>query len=90
MGMIFENVMAKTDLPYNTASDLRPAGDPSPAIDDFKTLRTGDIWFYFRHNVFKNLSPGPKYSLERRATLFSTICAKNQAPNKKIDEVTTL
>ena len=30
--------MTKTDLPYITASDLRPAGDPSPAIDDFQKL----------------------------------------------------
>ena len=28
----FENVMMKTDLPYINAGDLRPAGDPSPAI----------------------------------------------------------
>ena len=44
--------MAKTDLPYITAShtclvllvtcDLRPAGDPSPAIVDFKNS-AGDI-----------------------------------------------
>ena len=26
---------------------------PSPAIDDFKNY-AGDIWFCFRHNVFKN------------------------------------
>jgi hypothetical protein len=34
--------MAKTDLSYNTAGDLRPAGDPSPAIDDFKNYM-GDV-----------------------------------------------
>ena len=28
--------MTKTDLSYKTAGDLRSAGDPSPAIDDFK------------------------------------------------------
>jgi hypothetical protein len=37
---------------YNTAGDLRPSGDPSPAIDDFKNFG-GDAWFCFRHNVFK-------------------------------------
>jgi hypothetical protein len=45
--------MTKTDLPYITAGDLRSAGDPSPAIDDFKNY-TGDVWFGFRHNFFKN------------------------------------
>ena len=49
----------KTDLPYITAGDLRFAGDPSPAIDDFKNY-VGDVWFCFRHNFFKKLSPGPK------------------------------
>ena len=36
--IFFEKVMTKTDLSYNTAGDLRSAGDPSPAIDDFKKL----------------------------------------------------
>jgi hypothetical protein len=45
--------MAKTDQSYITAGHLRPADDPSPAIDDFKTY-AGDVWFCFRHNVFKN------------------------------------
>jgi hypothetical protein len=45
--------MTKTDLPYNTAGDLRPAGDPSPAIDDLKNCG-GDVRFCFRHNFFKN------------------------------------
>jgi hypothetical protein len=38
--------MTKTMLPYITAGDLRPAGDTSPAIDDFKKY-TGDVWFGF-------------------------------------------
>ena len=52
--MIFfvEKIMTKTDLSYITAGHLRPAGDPSPAIDDFKNY-AGDVWFCFRHNVFK-------------------------------------
>jgi hypothetical protein len=29
-----KKVMTKTDLPYNTAGDLRFAGDPLLAIDD--------------------------------------------------------
>ena len=45
--------MTKTDLSYKTAGDLRSAGDPSPAIDDFKNY-VGDVWFCFRHNYFKN------------------------------------
>jgi hypothetical protein len=74
--------MTKTDLPYQTAGGLRPAGNPSPAIDDFKNCG-GDVWFCFRRNFFKKLSSGPKTtaSLERRATQFSTIYAKNQALN---------
>ena len=28
--------MTTTDLPYITIGDLRPAGDPPPAIDDFE------------------------------------------------------
>ena len=51
--MIFEKVMTKTDLSYKPAGDLRSAGDPSPAIDDFKNY-AGDVCFCFRHNVFKN------------------------------------
>ena len=31
--------MTKTGLPYKTAGDLRPAGDPSHAIDDSKKYR---------------------------------------------------
>jgi hypothetical protein len=37
-----EKFMTKTDLPYNTAGDSRLAGDPSPAIDDFKAYM-GDV-----------------------------------------------
>ena len=48
---LFGKVMAKTDLPYKTAGDLRSAGDPSPAIDDFKNY-AGDAWFCFRRNFF--------------------------------------
>jgi hypothetical protein len=55
MGIIFGKVMTKTDLPYSTAmstaGDLRPAGDPSPAIDDSKTYAV-DVWFCFRQDVF--------------------------------------
>jgi hypothetical protein len=58
--------------------DLRPAGDPAPAIDDSKNYM-GDVWFCFRHNFFKKLSTWLKTSLERCATRISTICAKNQA-----------
>jgi hypothetical protein len=35
--------MTKTDLPYITAGDLPAAGDPSPAIDNFKKY-TGGVW----------------------------------------------
>ena len=45
--------MTKTDLPYNTTSDMRSARVPLPAIDDFKNY-AGDVWFWFRHNFFKN------------------------------------
>ena len=52
---IFKKVMTKTDLTYayKPAGDMRSAGDPSPAIDDFKNYM-GDIWFCFRHNFFEN------------------------------------
>ena len=30
----------------------------APAIDDFKNYM-GDVWFCFRHNYSKKLSPGP-------------------------------
>jgi hypothetical protein len=56
MEIIFDKIMAKIDLPYITAGGLRSAGDPSPAIDDFKNC-VGDVWFCFRHNFFKKLSP---------------------------------
>ena len=45
--------MTKTDLSYKPAGDLRSAGDPSPAIDDFKNYM-GDAWFCFRRKYFKN------------------------------------
>ena len=41
----------------------------------------------FRHNFSKKLSPGPKNGLERRASRFSTICAKNQQLKLSIDKV---
>ena len=49
--------MTKTDLSYKTGGDLRSAGDPSPAIDDFKDY-AGDVWFCFRHKFFKK---NPQY-----------------------------
>jgi hypothetical protein len=45
--------MTKKDLPYSTAGDLHPAGDPPPAIDDLENYM-GDVWFCFRHNLSKN------------------------------------
>jgi hypothetical protein len=51
--------MMKTDLSYKTAGDLRSAGDPSPAINDFINY-VGDVWFRFRHNFFKNYPGGLK------------------------------
>ena len=53
--IFFGKVMTKTDLPYSTAGDLRPAGEPSPTIDDSK-IYVGDWWFCFRHNIFKIIS----------------------------------
>ena len=55
-GDSFRKAMTKTDLQYITAVDLRPAGDPSPAIDDFENY-TGDVWFGFCDNLFEKLSP---------------------------------
>jgi hypothetical protein len=43
--------MTKIDLPDSTAGDLRPAGDPAPAIDDFKNYM-GDVWFGLCHKFF--------------------------------------
>ena len=51
--------MTKTDLSYKPAGDLRYAGDPSPAIDDLKNY-AADVWFCFRYNFSKKLSPGLK------------------------------
>ena len=51
--MIFEKVMTKTDLSYKPAGDLRSAGDPSTAIDDFKNY-VGDVSSCFRYNFSKN------------------------------------
>ena len=52
LSRLLEKFMTKTDLPYITAGDLRPAGDPSHAIDDFKIA--GDVWFGFCHKFYKN------------------------------------
>ena len=88
LGIIFEKVMTKTDLPYSTASDLRPPGGPSPAIDDLKIIwATFDLVFVI--TFAKKISPGPKNILERRATRSSTICAKNHALNYFFDEIMT-
>ena len=65
--MIFEKVMTKTDLSYKSAGDLQSAGDPSPAIDDFKNY-AGDAWFLFSSYLFQKLSPGLKTSPEKRVT----------------------
>jgi hypothetical protein len=57
--------MTKTDLPYITAGDLRPAGDLSPVIDDFKSYAaTSGLVFLITFS--KKLSPGPKNSLARK------------------------
>ena len=77
--------MTKTYLSYINAGDLRPAGDPSRAIDDSKNYM-GDVYVCFSsYNFFKKLdpSPGPKNSLERPVTQFATctICAKNKTLN---------
>jgi hypothetical protein len=74
--------MTKTDLPYNTAGDLRPAGDPAPARDD-STNYMGDVLLCFCHYFFKNYPQDLKCknSPERHASRFSNICAKNQALN---------
>ena len=58
----------ETDLPYKTVGNLRPAGDPSPAIDDFKNY-VGDIWFCFRHNFFKNYLQDQKIVLKSGSKL---------------------
>ena len=71
--------MTKTDLPYKTAGGLRPAGDPSPAIDDFKNY-AGDVWTCFLNNFFKNYLQDLKI-VQNDATLYCTICAENQALN---------
>ena len=44
--------MKKTDLSYKTAGDLRSAGDPSPAIDDFKNY-LADAWSDFCYDNFR-------------------------------------
>ena len=47
--------MTETNLPYKTAGNLRPAGDPSPTIDDFKNY-VGDVWFCFRNTTHTKFS----------------------------------
>ena len=44
--------MTKTDLSYKSAGDLRSAGDPSPAIDDFKNYMA-DAWFDICYDNFR-------------------------------------
>jgi hypothetical protein len=65
-----------------TAGDLRPAGDPTPTIDDFKNS-AGDVWFCSRRNFFEIHPQDLKivYIVEKHATHFSTICSKNPALN---------
>ena len=51
-------------------------------------ITSSNVWqVCFRHNFSKKLSPGPKNGLERRASRFSTICAKNQQLKLSIDKV---
>ena len=45
--------MAKTDLPYNTAGDLGPAGDPSD-FEQASYIRDAPTGSDFRHNFVKN------------------------------------
>ena len=85
-GDIFWKCYDENRPAIHTAGDLQSAGDPSPAIDDFKNYM-GDVWFSFRHNFFKNYLQDLKNSLEKRATRFSTICAKNQGLNYFFDKV---
>ena len=54
----FSRLFLGPGLPYITAGDLRPAGDPTPAIDYFKNY-VGDVWFGFGHNFLEKISPGP-------------------------------
>jgi hypothetical protein len=63
------------------ACDLLP-GDPPPAIDDSK-ICVGDPRRVVRQLSFKKKkkSPGPKNTLEKRITRFSTMCADSQALN---------
>ena len=58
MGIIFEKSYNENRYVYvmytiKPAGELRSAGDPSPAIDDFKNY-VGDVWFCFRHNFSEN------------------------------------
>jgi hypothetical protein len=63
---------------------MRPACDPSPAIDDSKNY-PGDVWTYtcFCHNFSDNYPQAIKNNLflEKHATRLFTICPKNQALN---------
>ena len=91
MGIIFRNVMTKTDLYGNSMRRLhvgtsipawRPArGGPHPAAP------TGSD---FRHNFSKNYPQDLKDGLQRRPPQFSTICAKNQVLKINIDKVTVI
>ena len=63
----------KEFLKSSMAGDGSPAGRRSPAVMYGRSA--------FVITFFQKLSPGSKNSLDRRATRFSTICAKNQALN---------
>ena len=66
--MIFEKVMTKTDMPHKIAGNLRPAGDPSPAIDDFKIMQaTSGFVFVFFENYLQDLkieNLAPNYNFD--------------------------
>ena len=52
-----KKVITKTDVPYSTVGDLRPADDPSTAIDDFKKF-CGRSVVLFSSQLFKNYLVG--------------------------------
>jgi hypothetical protein len=61
------------------------AGDGSPADCRSTTVMYGGSVYVISFS--QNYLPGPKNSLERRTTRFSTISAKNQGPNQNFDKV---
>ena len=78
-GEIIRKDMTKTDLPYNTAGDLGPAGDPSDFEQQASYIRDNPTGSDFRYNFVKNYP---------RDSRFSTICAKIYMLNLIIDKVT--